>query len=56
MTKIKLKNCIDKTKNETRTALLTLYGALNQGQQKKVVRNDEVKKLLVFYGVIEDCD
>ena len=31
--------------------LQTVYDALNQGQQKKIVKNEEVKKLFDLYGV-----
>lgn len=35
-------------------ALALIYGELNQGQQKKVLKNKEVKALLIRYRVIED--
>lgn len=38
-------------KDETKEALQTLYDALNQGQQKKVVKNEAVKALFDKYGV-----
>lgn len=38
--------------NETQSALQTMYDALNQGQQKKIVKNEEVKALFDRYGVI----
>ena len=47
----KLRENVDKTKNDTKTALQTLYDALNQGQRKKVVKNAEVKALFDRYGV-----
>ena len=37
--------------NETAAALKTLYDALNQGQRKQVVKNQEVKALFDRYGV-----
>lgn len=37
----------------TRTALRTVYDALNQSQQKKLLKNEAVKALLERYGVIE---
>lgn len=37
---------------DTRTALQTMYGALNQGQQKKLVKVAEVKALFDRYGVV----
>lgn len=36
---------------ETRDALQTVYDALNQGQQKKVVKDETVKALFDRYGV-----
>lgn len=36
---------------ETKTALQTVYDALNQGQQQKLLKNDNVKELFDFYGV-----
>jgi hypothetical protein len=46
-----LKENVTKTKGETKDALQTLYDSLNQGQQKKVVKNPEVKALFDRYGV-----
>ena len=38
--------------NETRTALQTMYDALNQGQQKQIVKNEAVAQLFERYGVV----
>lgn len=38
-------------KSETKNALQTMYDALNQGQRKKIVRNEKVKALFDRYGV-----
>ena len=38
-------------KTETKTALQTMYDALNQGQRKKIVKNEKVKALFDRYGV-----
>lgn len=51
MTKTELKNAVESAKAETRTALQTVYDALNQGQQKKIVKDENVKKLFDLYGV-----
>lgn len=51
MKKSVLNEKVKATKSETTTALQTLYDALNQGQQKKVVKNAEVKELFDRYGV-----
>ena len=36
---------------EIKTALQTMYDALNHGQQKKIVKNKEVKALFDRYSV-----
>lgn len=51
MTKQELKEKTDKTVEETRAALQTVYDALNQGQQKKIVKDDAVRALFDRYGV-----
>lgn len=38
-------------KTETKNALQTIYDALNHGQQKKILKNEEVKALFDRYGV-----
>lgn len=38
-------------KTDTKNALQTMYNALNQGQRKKIVRNEKVKALFDRYGV-----
>ena len=37
---------------ETQQALQTVYDALNQGQQKKILKDEEVKALFDRYGVV----
>ncbi len=37
---------------ETQAALQTVYDALNQGQQKKIVKEEAVKTLFDRYGVV----
>jgi hypothetical protein len=37
--------------DETRNALQTVYDALNQGQQKKIVKDNAVRELFDRYGV-----
>ena len=51
MKKTVLDEKVAQVKTATTTALQTLYDALNQGQQKKVVNNAEVKELFDRYGV-----
>lgn len=36
---------------ETRNALQTFFNELNQGQQKKILRNERVAPILEMYGV-----
>ena len=36
---------------EIKTALETMYNALNQGQRKKILKNEKVKTLFERYGV-----
>ena len=42
----------EQKKDATAKALAVLFGALNQGQQNKLLKNAEVRELLVFYGVV----
>lgn len=51
MKKTKLTQAVETAKAETKTALQTVYDALNQGQQKKIVKDEQVKKLFDLYGV-----
>ena len=51
MTKADLTSAVEAAKVETRNALQTVYDALNQGQQKKIVKDEAVKKLFDLYGV-----
>ena len=37
--------------SETKTALQTVYDALNQGQQKKLLKDEAVAALFARYGV-----
>ena len=46
-----LQKAVDKTKSETKEALQTVYDALNQGQQKKIVKDETVRALFDRYGV-----
>lgn len=51
MTKKELTHKTEKTITETQQALQTVYDALNQGQQKKILKNENVKKLFERYRV-----
>ena len=52
MNKDTLNKAIEAYKTETRNALQTVYDSLNQGQQKKILKEDAVKELFDRYGVI----
>lgn len=54
MTKAELGNAVAMAKAETRNALQTVYDTLNQGQQKKIVKDEGVKALFDLYGVDYD--
>lgn len=51
MTKTELKSRTDAAVNETKVALETVYSALNQGQQKKLLKEAAVAELFERYGV-----
>lgn len=51
MTKEQLENKTTAVIEETKKALQTVYDALNQGQQKKIVKDEAVKTLFDRYGV-----
>lgn len=51
MKKANLTAAVETTKTETNAALQLVIDELNQGQQKKIVKNAEVKALLDRYGV-----
>lgn len=44
----------DEVAMDTKTALQTVYDALNQGQQKKILKDEKVKALFDHYGVVYD--
>lgn len=56
MRKDDLCHAVTTAKTDTKTALQTMYNALNQGQKKKIVKDEAVRALLVRYGVIENED
>lgn len=51
MKKANLQKAVEDAKIEMQTALQLIIDELNQGQQKKIVKNAEVKALLDRYGV-----
>lgn len=46
-----LREAVSATKAETKAALQTVYDALNQGQQKKILKDPVVAALFERYGV-----
>lgn len=51
MKKAELTAAVESAKTETKNALQTVYDALNQGQQKQIVKDEAVKSLFDLYGV-----
>lgn len=51
MKKSELTAAVNAAKEETRTAMQTMYDALNQGQQKQIVKDEAVAALFERYGV-----
>lgn len=51
MTIKELEQVVQTAKEETKQALQTVYDALNQGQQKKILKDEKVKALFDLYGV-----
>lgn len=51
MTKDALTAAVEAAKAETKSALQTVYDALNRGQQNKIVKDEAVKALFDRYGV-----
>lgn len=51
MKKHDLTTAVVNAKTETKNALQIVYDSLNQGQQKKIVKDETVKKLFDLYGV-----
>lgn len=51
MKKSELTAAVEAAKTETRNALQMVYDSLNQGQQKKIVKDEGVKELFDRYGV-----
>lgn len=51
MTNKELRQALELSKTETRTALQILYDTLNHGQQQKILKEEKVKELFDRYGV-----
>nr|DAJ57926.1 MAG TPA: ATP-dependent zinc metalloprotease [Bacteriophage sp.] len=49
-----MENCIERAREHVslmRNALQTVFDELNQGQQKKILRNEKVRQIFEAYGV-----
>ena len=51
MNKELLNKAVANAKAETKQALQTVYDSLNQGQQKKILKDEKVKELFDRYNV-----
>jgi hypothetical protein len=51
MLKTVLNQAVENCRVQTKEALQTVYDALNQGQQKQIVKDEKVKALFELYGV-----
>lgn len=51
MTKQELNDAVLSAIAVTKNALQTMYDAMNHGQQKKILKDETVKKLFDTYGV-----
>ena len=51
MTKTQLNEMVAAYKTQTREAIETILGELNQGQRKKILKNADVKALCERFGV-----
>ena len=51
MNKKALNEAVKACKEETKEALQTVYDELNNGQQKKLLKNENIKALFERYGV-----
>lgn len=53
ISKEQLQENVNKTKSETKAALQLIWDSLNNGQQKKLVKSEEVYQLLKRYDIVE---
>lgn len=44
----------DVIRDDTKSALQLIYNSLSQGQQKKILKDEQIKELFDRYGVIYD--
>lgn len=53
MRKAKLNKVIDSHKDKTKSILERIKANMNQGQFKKLMKDDEVRQFFELYGVVE---
>ena len=53
MTKAEFEKRVQAAQKETHDALAEVWSNLNNGQQKKLIKNEKVKAVLKRYGVID---
>ena len=53
MTKVEFERRVDSVVNATHDALAEVWAELNNGQRKKLLKNEKIAELLRRYGVIE---
>ena len=53
MRKAKLDKAIDSHKDKTKSILERIKSNMNQGQFKKLMKDDEIKGFFELYGVVE---
>lgn len=51
MTRDELNAAVEAARTQAKEALQTMYDALNQGQQKQIVKDEKVKAYFDLYGV-----
>jgi hypothetical protein len=51
MTRDELMKAVEAAKLDTKNALQVVYDALNQGQRKKLVKDEQVRAIFDRYGV-----
>lgn len=51
MTRDELNAAVEAARTQVKEALQTMYDALNQGQQKQIVKDEKVKAYFDLYGV-----
>ena len=54
MKKTTLNKAVEACRTQTKEALQTVYDALNQGQRKKIVKDEKIKALFDLHGVEYD--